>query len=289
MSHTTDISRSGEVYVAGPEPVERPMNWAAAFAGAAVAIAVAMILLLVAAGLGLSVVSPWGGEGASAKSVLISGLVALILIQWIASAAGGYIAGRMRAGWPGLRGDETFFRDTVHGLVAWTVAALIIMGIVTSSAFSVAGTGVRAAATVAGAAATATGNVANNGLDYFVDGVLRPGQATGAQPVRPETVKEVSRIFARAAVNGSMPEGDKTYVSGVVANATGVTPADAQARIDSAMKGLEDAKFEAKKTADAARKASATAALATALALCIGAFVACVAAVMGGRARDEIS
>lgn len=290
MSRIDEMSRADDILIAaGAGAPERPMNWAAAFAGAAVAIAVAIILMMIAAGLGLSVISPWSGEGVSVKSALVTGGIALIVIQWIASAAGGYIAGRMRAGWAGLRSDETFFRDTVHGLVAWTVAALIMMGVAASSAFSVAGTGVRAAASVAGAAVTTAGGVADSGLDYYVDGMLRPGQAANVQPMRPETVKEVSRIVARAAATGSLPQGDRTYMAGVIANATGVSQADAEARINSAIQGLESLKQEAKQQADAARKASAATALAAALALCIGAFVACVAAVLGGRARDEFA
>lgn len=284
------MSRTDEILIAtGAEGPERPMNWAAAFAGAAVAIAVAIILMMIAAGLGLTIISPWSGEGVSAKSALITGGIALIVIQWIASAAGGYIAGRMRAGWAGLRSDETFFRDTVHGLVAWTVTALIMMGIVASSAFSVAGTGVRAAASVAGAAATAAGSVADSGLDYYVDGMLRPGQAANVQQVRPETTKEVTRIVARAVATGALPQADKAYVAGVIANATGVSQAEAEGRINSAIQGMESLKQEAQQKADEARKASAATALATALALCIGAFVACVAAVLGGRARDEFA
>lgn len=284
------MSSTDEILIAtGAGAPERPMNWAAAFAGAAVAIAVAIILMMIAAGLGLTIISPWSGEGVSAKSALIAGGIALIVIQWIASAAGGYIAGRMRAGWVGLRTDETFFRDTVHGLVAWTVAALIMMGIAASSAFSVAGTGVRAAASVAGAAAGAAGSVADSGVDYYVDGMLRPGQAANVQPVRPETAKEVTRIVARAVAAGNLPEADKTYVAGVIANAAGVSQAEAEGRINSALQGMESLKQEAKQKADEARKASAATALAAALALCIGAFVACVAAVLGGRARDEFA
>jgi len=284
------MSRTDEILIAtGEGTPERPMNWPAAFAGAAVAIAVAIILMLLASGIGLAVVSPWSGEGVSAKSALVTGGIALIVIQWIASAAGGYVAGRMRAGWAGLRSDEAFFRDTVHGLVAWTVAALIMMGVAASSAFSVAGTGVKAAATVAGATATAAGGAADSGLDYYVDSMMRPGQGPSAQALRPETLKEVSRIIARAVATGTLPQGDKTYVTGVIANATGVSQADAEQRVNSAMQGLDNVKQEAKQKADDARKASAATALAAALALCIGAFVACVAAVLGGRARDEFA
>lgn len=280
------MSYSEDVIISDIGGSDRPMNWPAAFAGALVAVAITFILMMIGAGLGLTAVSPWSGQGASAAGVLTSAGIALLVIQWIASAAGGYIAGRMRAGWDGLHRDETFFRDTVHGLVAWTVAALIIMGVTATSLFSVAGAGVHAAASVAGSAASVAGNAAGSGVDYYIDGVLRQGQP-GSQPVRPEVVKEVSLIFAHSVANGSISADDKKYVSGVIANATGVTQADAEARIDKAMKSLDDLKLQAKQKADEARKISAATALLGALGLCVGAFLACVAAIMGGRSRDE--
>lgn len=289
------MSYSENVLATEPRAVERPMNWPAVFAGAIVAVAITIILTMIAAGLGLSAVSPWAGEGASAKGVLLGAAIALVVIQWIAAIAGGYIAGRMRAGWAGLEAGETFFRDTVHGLVAWTVAALIIMTITTSSLFSVAGAGVRATAAVTGTAASTAGNmaggIAGDGLDYVVDGMFRSGQpgAAASQPVRPEVAKQISRIFARSVSNGTISDDDRRYVTGVAANAAGISQADAEARLNAALKTIEDLKMQAKKAADEARKASAATALLTALALCIGAFFACVAAVFGGRARDDTS
>ena len=42
----------------------------------------------------------------------------------LASALGGYVAGRTRTVWTGLHDDESHFRDTAHGLIAWAVATL---------------------------------------------------------------------------------------------------------------------------------------------------------------------
>lgn len=47
-------------------------------------------------------------------------------MQWLSSALGGYLAGRLRTKWVGIRTDEVFFRDTAHGFLAWAVATLIV-------------------------------------------------------------------------------------------------------------------------------------------------------------------
>ena len=52
----------------------------------------------------------------------------LIVMQWLSSAAGGYIAGRMRTRWYSLHGDEAFFRDTAQGLVTWALATIVVAG-----------------------------------------------------------------------------------------------------------------------------------------------------------------
>ena len=48
------------------------------------------------------------------------------MVQWISAAFGGYLAGRLRAKWTGLRTDEVLFRDTAHGLLAWALATVIV-------------------------------------------------------------------------------------------------------------------------------------------------------------------
>ena len=45
------------------------VSWGAIFAGAAAAAALSMILVLLGFGLGFSAVSPWAGEGVSAKGL----------------------------------------------------------------------------------------------------------------------------------------------------------------------------------------------------------------------------
>src|SRR5437667_6288909 len=85
-------STEGESYSSG-------VSWAAVIAGAFVSAALSLILLALGAGFGLSAVSPWSNIGASASSVGNAGIVWLIVMQVIASAMGGYLAGRLRTKW----------------------------------------------------------------------------------------------------------------------------------------------------------------------------------------------
>jgi hypothetical protein len=105
------------------------VDWSAIWAGTVAAIAITLLLLALGAGLGLASISPWPGVGAKAASFSIGAGIWLIVMQWISSAIGGYLAGRMRTRWHGLHSDETFFRDTAQGLVTWSVATMIVAGV----------------------------------------------------------------------------------------------------------------------------------------------------------------
>jgi hypothetical protein len=77
------------------------------------------------------------------------------------------------------------------------------------------------------------------------------------------------------------------YLEQRVAARTGLSQQEATARVDAVLARVQAVKVKAQQAADAARKASATFALLGALSLIIGAFIASVAAALGGRQRDE--
>ena len=105
-------------------------------------------------------VSPWAGKSASVTTIAASTAVWLIVVQWLSSGVGGYLAGRLRTKWVGVHTDEVFFRDTAHGFLAWALATLLVVGVLSSALSAALGTGVQAASTVASGAAT--GAVANS-------------------------------------------------------------------------------------------------------------------------------
>ncbi|MBX9409667.1 hypothetical protein K5E40_28850 [Pseudomonas baetica] len=274
------------------------VSWGAIFAGAAAAAALSMILVLLGFGLGFSAVSPWAGEGVSAKGLGISTIIWLAVTQIIASGMGGYIAGRLRVKWANMHGDEVYFRDTAHGFLAWCVATLVTAILVVGSVSSVISGGVQAGASVASGAAsamtqaagTAATNTNSNQYGYFIDSLFRDD--------RPASVSDdaahgaVARIFAQSLANGQLSAEDRTYLAQLVAQRTNLTQADAERRVDEVyartQKAIADAKLKAQQAADTAAKVAAWTSLWMFIALLAGAFFASLAATFGGRRRDAV-
>ncbi|WP_402718166.1 hypothetical protein [Janthinobacterium rivuli] len=279
------------------------VSWGAVLAGAAAAAALSFILLILGVGLGLSSVSPWSFN---ATAIGVSTIAWLAFMQLAASGIGGYMAGRLRVKWSSIHTDEVHFRDTAHGLLAWAVATLITVAVLAGGTRAVlsgaidAGSGVAAAVSPAAAAgAGAAGAKAGEGsdanpLDYFSDMLLRAAPAAGtgeAGGTVAEQRVETGRIFATSLSAGSLAADDRAYLGQVVASRTGLTQAEAEARVDAvyarAAKAAADAKARAQQAADTARKAGAHTALWMFVALLLGAFVASLAATFGGRQRDH--
>ncbi len=280
----------------GIESSAPALAWGPVIGGAVGASATTLILLLLGSGVGLTMVSPWAGESASFTAVTVTAAIWFVVVQWLSSALGGYLTGRLRTKWVGVHTDEVFFRDTAHGFLSWALATVVVAGLAGSAFTSLAGSGVQAVssaastATVAGAAASAGGNTSGPDLDtsYFTDALLRPQDMRArAETDDAAASAEVSRILMNGAVQGEVPEPDKAYLATLVASRAGLTPEEARARVDGVLKRIEDAKIAAQQAADEARKAAATTALLGAASLLVGAFIASAAAALGGRQRDD--
>jgi hypothetical protein len=133
-----------------PAAAGRATDWGAIVGGALAAIAVSIILFTAGSGFGLSTAEPWSFANRAPETFAISAAIWLIVMQWLSAAFGGYLAGRLRAKWIGLRTDEVLFRDTAHGLLAWAlatvmVAALFALGTLGTTAAVVTGQGAPAA------------------------------------------------------------------------------------------------------------------------------------------------
>lgn len=269
------------------------VSWGSIVAGSITAAAITLLLTLLGSGFGLTMISPWAAESASATTFAVSAAIWLILVQWISAGVGGYLTGRLRTKWTGIHIDEVYFRDTAHGFIAWALATLFVAGVLGSAISSTIGAGINAASNIgAGAvsAATATaGSSANNAsVSYFVDSLLRPASPQSVAPERAgEATAEVSRILMNAAATGTLPADDRAYLDQLVASRGGLSEADAKSRVDAVLARAEAAKKSAMETADSARKATATAAFMAAFSLLIGAFIASVAAALGGKQRDD--
>lgn len=272
------------------------LSWGAIIAGAVTAAAISVILLLFGAGLGLSSVSPWPHSGASVTTFTVLAAIWLIIVQWVSSAFGGYMAGRLRIRWVGVHADEVLFRDTAHGFLSWGLATLIIVLILASASSSAVGAG-----------ANLAGATMNNGVSdtYYVDLLFRrnidpnapaasasmmqnngsASMVTGMSDQQTRT--EAATILAEAAPGGNVSAADNAYLTQLVSARTGLAPADAQSRVNDVLAQEQSAITKAKQIVDKARAASAMAAIYTFIALLIGAFIASVAGAIGGRLRDN--
>ena len=304
-------------------PVDLPVNppalpssasavsWPAIFAGAAGAAALSLILTLLGTGLGFSAVSPWANEGASATTFGVSAAAWITLTQLLASALGGYLAGRLRTRWLQMHPDEVYFRDSAHGFMAWAVATLITVGLLTSALSSIVGGAVRTGASVAGAVGTTamagaagavgsrmpglTGGGDDGGSSYLLDSLFR--QATDApasaqrQPLTEREAGEVQRIIMNTVRTGELPQQERRYLGRMIAERTGLTAEQAEARVTATYTTLQtrlrEAEIATREAADKARKASAKITLWMFVSLLIGAFTATAAGIYGGRQRDD--
>lgn len=248
------------------------VSWAAVAAGAAAAASLSLILLILGVGLGLSSVSPWAGEGIGAGTFGVSTIAWLLVTQVLASAAGGYLAGRLRSQWSDVQADEVFFRDTAHGFLAWAVASLATAAMLGSAIGSIVGSGVQGGAAVAGGAATtavaaagasvATGAGGSHGaaagalpqaMSYFSDMLFRKdGGATpaanGNTATAPTTAEnaaaapqqrsaeqdaaEIGRILMNAGRAEALPPADLRHIGQMVAQRTGLSQQEAEARVN---------------------------------------------------------
>lgn len=111
-----------------------------------------------------------------------------------------------------------------------------------------------------------------------------------APEVLPIPVREVSRILAQALQTGTLSPEDERYIGQLITQRTDLTQQEAEQRVSQGFEKvqttLKNAETTARQAADEARKASAYAALWMAVALLLGAFVASVMAIFGGRQRD---
>jgi hypothetical protein len=122
MNSPSAFVRQDEVSL-GSATSASAVSWSAIFAGASVAAAASLVLLTLAIGLGMLTVASW--PYVSGARVAAEAAIALIVMQWVSAALGGYITGRLRTRWIGLHTHEVFFRDTAHGFIAWSVATLV--------------------------------------------------------------------------------------------------------------------------------------------------------------------
>lgn len=289
MEPAFDSRATGALLGQPGAPSRSATSWSAIIAGAVVATAVSVVLLALGSGLGFAASSPWPGAGVSLGSFAVTTAIWLIVMQWLASGAGGHIAGRLGTRWIGTHTHEVLFRDTAHGFVTWAVANVLVTVVIVAAFAAAVSGGVRTASTVAAGSAGGLEPAATPAYVYGLDRLLRPAMPTAAPaPGAAEVRAQITHIMAQALNSTRVVSGDdRTYLAGLVVARTGVAADEAQGRVHEFIATANQAAARVRRSADAARQAAARGALLLALALTIGAFIACLSAALGEKRRDE--
>jgi len=279
--------------VVAPEADDKTsyVDWPAIIAGIVLASAISLVLLTFGSALGLSFVNFRAGENVLPVWVAIAAASWLLWVQVSAFMAGSYLTGRLRKRHLDATEHESDVRDGAHGLIVW--AGGLVVGAI------IAAGGVSAVANAVGSAAstltTAASNVADDAaaMDpnaYFVDTLFRPAaDAASVAPGGDTSAQraEAGRIIAQGAVTGSVSEADSAYLGQLVAQDTGMPAEQANARVGEVMTAIDNAKAEAERVAENARRTGVLAAFLTAASLLVSAAAAFWAAQKGGNHRDK--
>ena len=292
QNYSDNVSAYG-VHDGSTESSKSGVFWSAILAGAFAATAVSLVLGLLGSGLGFAFAPnptdySYGAGDHPVAAFTVWAAIWLLVTQWLSSALGGYLAGRLRTKWVGLHTDEVFFRDTAHGFTAWAVASVIVAAFAVSTASGVMKTGADVAnSAMVASAASDDSRTSMDPTDMYVDHLYRTGSAT------PDTVSdrnlraETKRLLVRN-VGQDFSADDRSYLTSLVASRAEIARGNAEARVNDVLAQKKADEDKAREAAEDARKAAARFALFTVLAMLVGAFIASAAAALGGLHRDEV-
>jgi len=269
--------------------------WPAVLAGVVVAVAIAVVLFALGTGVELGAAAR---RGAPAAAILPPGIW-LCLMQFLAAAGGGYLAGRLRRRSPETAAEEISFRDTAHGLLVWAVVVVISAAVVLSVNVSLF-------------AAAARGPVSTS--LPFTDGG-RSGEVTaaaGAEPL-PTLLAPAGRDSAELAAGvvaayDGLSSAERALLRGQLAARIGISEAESAQQIAAAIgrarwtaasgagRRVVDVDFPARAPIeldaatpqDLARGAASRLSWWLFVSLLLGGLGASAAAILGGRRRDRV-
>ena len=218
------------------------IQWSCVIAGAICASALALVLHAFAAAIGISLSSTaptW--RDSSAVLVLLAGLY-LVLAALASYGFGAFVAARLRTPVADA-GDFTAFRNGVDGLLVWALATLLSA----LMAFALAQAAPRLAAPPQTSAQTSVAG--ENIIAYDLDRLFRSERRTQTQP---DTINfpraEAARILLTTSSHtGLLPE-DRSYLIRLTANVAGLSPPDAERRVDQIITQAKDNISRARRT-----------------------------------------
>ena len=290
------VSRSDRVVGADPYAVvsgRKRISWGAIIAGVVLALAINMLLGMLGLGIGLTTIDPATNGSPSASSLGTGAAIWWVVSGLIATIAAGYVAARLA---------NVFNRKdgVLHGLVAWAAMLLISAWLLTSLAgsalggvFNIMGNAVSGAASAVSSGvskAVDASGISTDQISQQVDQLLRANNV----PAQPQQAKdELTSLMTQVATGQTDVDQAKQRAVQIISQQAGITPEEAQARlqqyIDKAQQVRQQAEETARKAAQATASGLASASIWGFVALIVGAIAAAVGGAIGTRNEETLA
>lgn len=274
----SSISTAGEIGI-------NKMSWGAILAGLVIALITQLLLSMLGFGIGLAALDPAGGGSPSATSSSVSAGVWWVVSGIIASAAGGYVAGR-------ASGATQLTVGLLHGLTSWAATTLVILYLLTTTVGGLVGGAFSAVTSALGGVGQAAGSTVQSAIPAVQNmsdpfGSIESGIRSASGGDDPAALRDKAISSVRAALTGdpAQQERAKTTAAEALAKSQNVPVDQARQQIDQYQtqykETMEQARKQAVQAADTAAKAGSAGALVVFFSLLLGAIAAALAGHMG--------
>ncbi|WP_162913332.1 PhnA-like protein [Rhodospirillaceae bacterium SYSU D60014] len=284
-----DLDRGASAPVTTATPMTsalRRISWGAVFAGVVISLITHLLLTTLGLGIGMSTIDPTRGGSPDATPLTLGASIWWAVSGILAALAGGWVASRL-AGIP-VRTD-----GVLHGLVTWAATTLVVIYLLTSTAgsllggaFGVLGNAVSGLGQAAGQAATTAASAVTGGAGNPLETLQQQARdLLAANTDNPQAAADsLTAALARIAASGGEPSpADRQTVIDILSQQTGMTPQQAEQRlqewVNSYQQTMAQAEQQAVQAAEATTDAVSTAAISSFIALLLGA----IAGAIGGR------
>lgn len=259
------------------------VSWGAVLAGAVTALVVQLILAMIGLGAGLTAVSATStGENPTAGTLSLGAGLWWAFSGIFASAVGGFLAGRL-SGRPAVRVAG------YHGLTAWAVTTLVVVYLLSSALGSLVGGAFSTVGSALGGAGQAIGGGVRTAAQAAAPSLTRAGNpledvqrrvrdASGGQD--PAALRDAASSAMSAVLTGdpSRKAEAEDRAANAIARAQNIPVDQAKQQVQNYEQqyqgAVADAREQARRAAEATRRATSQGALYAAFALILGALAA---------------
>ncbi len=236
----------------GPH-IHRRIAWGALIGGVILTIAIQLLLSLLGAGIGLGTVNTNAGSTPSASSLGMGAGIWWVVSSVIALFIGGYVTAWMA-------GVETRFDGFLHGVIAWGIATLLTVWLLSSAIGGIIGGGFSALGGIASSAgggisqaakplAQAAG-VSPDTLNQQAQAYLNPPTTSNPATMTPQDAqKEIGTNLLTYARGGADAPAAKERIVTIIAAQRKISHGDAEKQFDDAQAKMNQTKDQTVQTA----------------------------------------